>query len=76
MARVLNQEATSEEREELADAMQEDAILQQQFELLSRVWQDRVSLLDDEAHAQASVQCNSLSTSEVGEPEETKFSIF
>ena len=56
MARVLNQEATSEEREELSAAMQEDAILQQQFELLSRVWQDRVSLLDDEAHAKSSVQ--------------------
>lgn len=56
MARVLNLEATASEREELTAILQEDPMLQQQFDLLTRVWQERKSLLDDEVHAQTSVQ--------------------
>lgn len=56
MARALNLEATPDEREELTDLLRQHPSLQQQYELLSRIWQERDQLSYDESEAQASVQ--------------------
>lgn len=56
MARVLNQEASAIEHEELQTLLHADESLQQQFDLLSRIWQERESGADDESEARATVQ--------------------
>ena len=56
MARVLNQEASAIELEELQTLLHADESLQQQFDLLSRIWQERESGADDESEARATVQ--------------------
>src|SRR5690606_6224646 len=56
MARVLNQEASAIEHEELQALLHADESLQQQFDLLSRIWQERESGADDESEARATVQ--------------------
>lgn len=40
IARTLNGEASLREREELSQMLQNDSLLQQQFEILSRIWKD------------------------------------
>ncbi len=56
MARVLNQEAAATEHEELQTLLRDDESLQQQFDLLSRIWHERESGADDESEARATVQ--------------------
>lgn len=56
MARALNQEASAAEREELTGLLKDDESLQQQFELLSRIWQERDTTRGDETEARATVQ--------------------
>lgn len=56
MARALNQEATTVEWEELSALLKDDAILQQQYELLTRIWQERENVGEDDSEARATVQ--------------------
>lgn len=56
ISRALNQEASAAEREELAGFLREDELLQQQFELLSRIWEERDTIHGDESEARATVQ--------------------
>ncbi|MCR6722259.1 MAG: FecR domain-containing protein [Chitinophagaceae bacterium] len=56
IARALNQEASATEREELAAYLREDESLQQQFDLLSRIWAERDTIRGDESEARATVQ--------------------
>lgn len=48
IARTLNGEASSREREELEEILRQDAPLQQQFEILSRVWKEREGISEPE----------------------------
>ena len=54
MARVLNGEASASEQEELHSLLQQDESLQQQYELLARVWKERHDDIKDEDHINAS----------------------
>ncbi len=56
LARSLNKEASSCEQEELAMLLNEDPSLQQQFEILSRLWQDRSAADTDNQDVQQAVQ--------------------
>ena len=56
MARALNQETSPAEQEELAGLLRTDELLQQQFELLHRIWQEREAGNSDESEARARVQ--------------------
>jgi transmembrane sensor len=51
IARVLNNEASSTEREELMQLLSGDETLQQQYELLSRIWKERDHSVADEEYA-------------------------
>ena len=51
MAKVLNNEASATERDELFDLLQQDLSLQQQFELLNRIWKEKETDLKDEEDA-------------------------
>lgn len=51
IARVLNGEALSDEQEELHVLLAENAHLQQQYELLKRVWKEKENEGKDEEHA-------------------------
>ena len=48
IARVLNGEATSKEQHELFDILSQDELLQQQYDLLSRIWQEKEGNLEFE----------------------------
>ena len=48
IARVLNGEATSKEQHELFDILRQDELLQQQYDLLSRIWQEKEGNLEFE----------------------------
>ena len=51
MAKALNNEATSVETEELNLLLERDPSIQQQYELLTRIWQEKGQGLDDEGNA-------------------------
>src|ERR1044071_831182 len=51
IARVLNSEASWEEEVELFDLLQKDSHLQQQYELLKRVWAEKHGENKDEEQA-------------------------
>src|SRR5688572_21417998 len=48
IARVLNGEATTREQHELFDILSQDELLQQQYDLLSRIWQEKEGNLEFE----------------------------
>jgi transmembrane sensor len=48
IARVLNGEATAKEQHELFDILNQDELLQQQYDLLSRIWQEKEGNLEFE----------------------------
>jgi len=48
IARNLNGEASEREKLELGDALVDDPTLQQQFEILSRIWKEKAILLEQE----------------------------
>lgn len=48
IARVLNGEASAKEQQELFDILQQDESLQQQYDLLSRIWQEKHGNLEFE----------------------------
>ncbi len=51
MAKNLNHEASSQEQEELYQLLEQDPSVQQQFELLTRIWKEKGEGMDDEGHA-------------------------
>lgn len=56
LARSLNKEASSSEQEELAMLLNEDPSLQQQFEILNRLWRDRSAASTDNQDVRQAVQ--------------------
>lgn len=56
LARSLNREASSSEQEELAVLLNSDPALQQQFEILNRLWQDRSLTTTDDQEIQQAVE--------------------
>ena len=50
MARVLNDEASPQETEELSVLLEQDESIQQQFELLTRIWNEKDHGIDDEGN--------------------------
>ena len=66
IARTLNGEASSEEREELQQALRADESLQQQYDLLSRVWAQKHEDFEDleTAHNSVSRIINKAETDE------------
>lgn len=51
MAKALNSEASPEESEELSVLLKQDDTVQQQFELLSRIWKEKGQGVDDDGNA-------------------------
>ncbi len=51
MAKALNNEASPEESEELSLLLNQDEAVQQQFELLSRIWKEKGQGVDDDGNA-------------------------
>lgn len=51
MAKALNKEATETELNELNTLLEQDPSVQQQFELLTRIWQEKGQGYDDEGNA-------------------------
>ncbi|MFC0773825.1 FecR family protein [Terrimonas alba] len=51
MAKALNSEASPEESEELSVLLKQDDEVQQQFELLSRIWKEKGQGVDDDGNA-------------------------
>jgi ferric-dicitrate binding protein FerR (iron transport regulator) len=49
MARSLNDEATIQEKEELNNILRQDESLQQQYDLLDRIWSDKTARLNNES---------------------------
>lgn len=49
MARSLNDEATIQEKEELNNILRQDESLQQQYDLLNRIWSDKTARLNNES---------------------------
>jgi hypothetical protein len=47
IARALNHEATPEEKEQLAAVLRRDESLQQQYDLLSRIWKEKHGSIDE-----------------------------
>jgi len=54
IARVLNGEASSLEQEELHELLQQDELLQQQYDLLARIWKEKHDDIKDEDNINAS----------------------
>jgi ferric-dicitrate binding protein FerR (iron transport regulator) len=48
IARVLNGEASSKEQQELIDILRQDESLQQQYDLLSRIWKEKNGHIENE----------------------------
>jgi transmembrane sensor len=46
VARVLNNEASTEEQQELIEILRRDETLQQQYDLLTRIWKEKESNID------------------------------
>ena len=46
VARVLNNEASNEEQQELIEILRRDETLQQQYDLLARIWKEKESHID------------------------------
>src|SRR5258705_10261885 len=46
VARVLNNEASTEEQHELIEILRRDETLQQQYDLLTRIWKEKESNID------------------------------
>lgn len=55
IARALNDEASSQELDELSVLLQQDDSLQQQYELLTRIWKERDARVEDEENAHQTV---------------------
>ena len=55
IARALHHEASSQELEELSVALSQDPSLLQQFELLTRVWNEKDSTVEDEENARQTI---------------------
>lgn len=55
IARALNDEASSPELDELSVLLQQDESLQQQYELLTRIWKERDTSVEDEENARKTV---------------------
>lgn len=55
IARALHQEASTEELEELTTALREDPSLLQQYELLTRIWDEKNNTEEDEENARQSI---------------------
>lgn len=57
IARTLNEEASPREREELSQVLRNDPLLQQQFEILSRLWKDNEQkfIIEDSELARSTV---------------------
>lgn len=51
IAKVLNDEASSPEQAELADLLQQSPLLQQQYEVLTRIWKEKENNTSDEEDA-------------------------
>lgn len=51
MAKELNKETSPEESEELSILLKQDDEVQQQFELLSRIWKEKSQSVDDDGNA-------------------------
>jgi transmembrane sensor len=48
IARALNNEASTREREELLEVLRQDELLQQQYDLLTRIWKEKEGHLENE----------------------------
>ena len=51
MGKALNNEASSSEKEELSELMRDSLELQQQYELLARIWKEKEDYAQDESDA-------------------------
>lgn len=48
IARALNNEASSREQQELMEVLRQDELLQQQYDLLTRIWKEKETHLENE----------------------------
>lgn len=70
IARVLNGEASALEQEELHKHLQQDELLQQQYDLLSRVWKEKHDNIKDEDNINASVTISRIISRAASETED------